>query len=198
MFIFFIFIYPCTIKKIDRILERFAQRYTELNHDVFQSGDVAYILSDSIILSHAKVKKKTTKEEFINSNRSATKEEELSPALLSSIYDNGKSEFGEKRKEPTSMKEKMEASRAAARRFLRDVENKMHESIKDKNILAINVLLDIADKEGNNLRVFCSQKIVEISTFNMDHRVRFVWLTIWKIPADHFCLLDYDRWQCCM
>ncbi len=37
-----------------------------------------------------------------------------------------------------------------------------------------------------NPRIFSLQKLVEIATFNMNNRIRLIWVKMWKILADHF------------
>jgi brefeldin A-inhibited guanine nucleotide-exchange protein len=37
-----------------------------------------------------------------------------------------------------------------------------------------------------NPRIFSLQKLVEIAHFNMNNRIRIVWLKIWKVLAEHF------------
>lgn len=39
-----------------------------------------------------------------------------------------------------------------------------------------------------NPRIFSLQKLVEIATFNMNNRIRIIWVKMWKILADHFTL----------
>ena len=86
-----LFMLPGEAQKIDRIIERFAARYCQENAGQFSSGDVAYILAYSIILLHsgiynANVKKKMTRQQFIDTCKSATTE--VKDEELSDIYDN--------------------------------------------------------------------------------------------------------------
>ena len=41
---------PGEAQKIDRLMEKFAERYVNCNPDAFKSADVAYVLAYSVIL----------------------------------------------------------------------------------------------------------------------------------------------------
>ena len=67
---------PGEAQKIDRIMEKFAERYTRQNDDVFPSADTAFILAFSVIMLNTdlhnpniKPEKKMTLESFIRNNR---------------------------------------------------------------------------------------------------------------------------------
>uniref|UniRef100_A0A3Q0SNQ4 Cytohesin 4b n=1 Tax=Amphilophus citrinellus TaxID=61819 RepID=A0A3Q0SNQ4_AMPCI len=79
---------PGEAQKIDRMMEAFATRYCDCNHNVFQSTDTCYILSFAIImlntsLHNPNVKDKTTLERFISMNRGINNGENLPDDLLS-------------------------------------------------------------------------------------------------------------------
>ena len=84
---------PGESQKIDRIIEKFADRYCENNPEIFANADAAYTFAFSIImlntdLHSSQVKHKMDKKSFININREAINDsEELPTQLLESIYD---------------------------------------------------------------------------------------------------------------
>lgn len=86
---------PGEAQKIDRLMEKFAARYCDTNphNRLFQSADIAYILSYSIIilttdLHSPSIKQKMTKEQYIRMNQPAEKGENGLPEdFLSSVYD---------------------------------------------------------------------------------------------------------------
>ncbi len=58
---------PGEAQKIDRLMEKFAERYVNCNPDIFKSADVAYVLAYSVIMLNTDahnpgVKVKMTKE----------------------------------------------------------------------------------------------------------------------------------------
>ncbi len=58
---------PGEAQKIDRLMEKFAERYVSCNPDAFKSADVAYVLAYSVILLNTdahnpQVKNKMTKQ----------------------------------------------------------------------------------------------------------------------------------------
>lgn len=96
---------PGEAQKIDRIMEKFAERYCLQNNTVFPSADTAFILSFSIIMLNTdlhnpsiKEERKMTKDDFIRNNRGISAGADLPEVFLSEIYDNIK-------KNPISLKE---------------------------------------------------------------------------------------------
>jgi len=88
---------PGEAQKIDRMMESFAQRYCQLNPDIFTNSDTCYVLSFAIImlntsLHNPSVKDKPTTETFINMNRGINDGENLPKELLLSLYDSIKTE----------------------------------------------------------------------------------------------------------
>lgn len=85
---------PGEAQKIDRIMEKFAERYYLQNSDVFASADMAFILAFSTIMLQTNLHnpairddKRMTKEQFIKQNKGITADGELPDQLLSEIYD---------------------------------------------------------------------------------------------------------------
>lgn len=86
-----IFHLPGEAQKIDRIMEKFADRYCECNPTIFSNADTAYTLAYSIImlntdLHSTQVKVKMTKDSFIKNN-SNIHTSEITDDILSKIYD---------------------------------------------------------------------------------------------------------------
>ena len=86
---------PGEAQKIDRIMEKFAERFCLQNPTVFPSADTAFILSFSIIMLNTDLHnpsvredRKMTKEDFIRNNRGISSGADLPEAFLSKIYDN--------------------------------------------------------------------------------------------------------------
>ena len=100
---------PGEAQKIDRIMEKFAERFTAQNPDVFPTADVAFILAFSIIMLNTdlhnpaiKEERRMTKQGFIRNNRGIADGQDLPEELLTSIFDRIKSN-------PFSLKEDDEA-----------------------------------------------------------------------------------------
>ena len=105
---------PGEAQKIDRILEKFAERYSEQNPNAFPSADVAFILSFSIIMLNTdlhnpsiKEERKMTKEGFIRNNRGICDGQDLPKDMLLDIFDRIK-------ENPISLKEDDDARERAA------------------------------------------------------------------------------------
>ncbi|CAD7702431.1 unnamed protein product [Ostreobium quekettii] len=87
-----VFRLPGEAQKIDRLMEKFAERYLKCNPGSFKSADVAYILSYSMImlntdLHNPQVKEKMTKEAFLKNNRGINDGGDLPKELLEAIYE---------------------------------------------------------------------------------------------------------------
>ena len=77
--------------------ESFAQRYCQLNPDIFTNPDTCYVLSFAIImlntsLHNPSVKDKPSVEQFITMNRGINDGENLPRELLVSLFDSIKTE----------------------------------------------------------------------------------------------------------
>lgn len=104
---------PGEAQKIDRIMEKFAERYTAQNPDVFPTADVAFILAFSIIMLNTdlhnpaiKEERRMTKDGFIRNNRGICDGQDLPRDLLTDIFDRIKTN-------PISLKEDDEARERA-------------------------------------------------------------------------------------
>ncbi|KAK2665759.1 hypothetical protein Ddye_004333 [Dipteronia dyeriana] len=83
---------PGEAQKIDRIMEKFAERYCKCNPSSFTSADTAYVLAYSVIMlntdaHNSMVKDKMTKVDFIRNNRGIDDGKDLPEEYLGSIYD---------------------------------------------------------------------------------------------------------------
>ncbi|XP_022974092.1 brefeldin A-inhibited guanine nucleotide-exchange protein 2-like [Cucurbita maxima] len=83
---------PGEAQKIDRIMEKFAERYCKCNPKAFISADTAYVLAYSVILlntdAHSPmVKNKMSAEDFIRNNRGIDDGKDLPEEYLKSLYE---------------------------------------------------------------------------------------------------------------
>eukprot|EP00850_Spirogloea_muscicola_P003472 SM000014S00260 [mRNA] locus=s14:364320:373142:+ [translate_table: standard] len=83
---------PGEAQKIDRIVEKFAERYCRCNPSAFSSADTAYVLGYSVIMLNTDahnpmVKNKMSKAEFIKNNRGIDNDKDLPEEFLSGLYD---------------------------------------------------------------------------------------------------------------
>eukprot|EP00123_Amoebidium_parasiticum_P018332 comp24173_c0_seq3/m.44171 comp24173_c0_seq3/g.44171 ORF comp24173_c0_seq3/g.44171 comp24173_c0_seq3/m.44171 type:complete len:1874 (-) comp24173_c0_seq3:308-5929(-) len=85
---------PGEAQKIDRLMEKFAEKYCSDNPDYqyFANADTAYVLAFSIImlttdLHSTSIKKKMTKDEFVKNNRGINDSKDLPRDYLESIFD---------------------------------------------------------------------------------------------------------------
>ncbi|XP_047147854.1 brefeldin A-inhibited guanine nucleotide-exchange protein 1 isoform X1 [Vigna umbellata] len=83
---------PGEAQKIDRIMEKFAERYCKCNPSSFSSADTAYILAYSVIMLNTDahnnmVKDKMTKADFVRNNRGIDDGKDLAEEYLGALYD---------------------------------------------------------------------------------------------------------------
>lgn len=83
---------PGEAQKIDRIMEKFAERYCKCNPNSFKSADTAYVLAYSVIMlntdaHNSMVKDKMTKADFIRNNRGIDDGKDLPEEYLGALYD---------------------------------------------------------------------------------------------------------------
>ncbi|KAL8062523.1 hypothetical protein ABFX02_02G153100 [Erythranthe guttata] len=83
---------PGEAQKIDRIMEKFAERYCKCNPKVFTSADTAYVLAYSVILLNTDahnpmVKKKMSADDFIRNNRGIDDGKDLPEEYLRSLFE---------------------------------------------------------------------------------------------------------------
>eukprot|EP00879_Flechtneria_rotunda_P009955 GHRR01010411.1.p1 GENE.GHRR01010411.1~~GHRR01010411.1.p1 ORF type:complete len:1258 (+),score=566.72 GHRR01010411.1:286-4059(+) len=83
---------PGEAQKIDRLMEKFAERFLKCNPASFKSADVAYVLAYSVILLNTdahnpQVKKKMSVEDFLKNNRGINDGQDLPQEFVRSVYD---------------------------------------------------------------------------------------------------------------
>ncbi|KAF3777640.1 Brefeldin A-inhibited guanine nucleotide-exchange protein 1 [Nymphaea thermarum] len=83
---------PGEAQKIDRIMEKFAERYCKCNPNSFSSADTAYVLAYSVIMlntdaHNSMVKDKMSKSDFLRNNRGIDNGKDLREDYLGSLYD---------------------------------------------------------------------------------------------------------------
>lgn len=83
---------PGEAQKIDRIMEKFAERYCKCNPSSFKSADTAYVLAYSVIMLNTDahnnmVKDKMSKADFIRNNRGIDDGKDLPEEYLGALRD---------------------------------------------------------------------------------------------------------------
>ncbi|CAA6663381.1 unnamed protein product [Spirodela intermedia] len=83
---------PGEAQKIDRIMEKFAERYCKCNPKAFRSADTAYVLAYSVILLNTDahnpmVKNKMSPDDFVRNNRGIDDGNDLTEEYLRSLFE---------------------------------------------------------------------------------------------------------------
>merc|ERR1740123_342079 len=85
-----VFRLPGEAQKIDRMMEKFAEKYCNDNPNMFANADCAFVLSFSLImlqtdLHNPGIKNKMTKEDFVRNNRGINDNQDLPPEYLQKL-----------------------------------------------------------------------------------------------------------------
>jgi brefeldin A-inhibited guanine nucleotide-exchange protein len=82
------------LPQIDRIMEKFAERYTTQNTDVFPTADAAFILAFSVIMLNTdlhnpaiKEERRMTRDGFVRNNSGICDGQDLPQEFLTGIFD---------------------------------------------------------------------------------------------------------------
>ncbi|EFN54845.1 hypothetical protein CHLNCDRAFT_35815 [Chlorella variabilis] len=83
---------PGEAQKIDRLMEKFAERFLSCNPESFKSADVAYVLAYSVIMLNTdahnnQVKNKMSKADFLRNNRGINDGGDLAQECMEALYD---------------------------------------------------------------------------------------------------------------
>eukprot|EP00217_Crustomastix_stigmatica_P006110 CAMPEP_0183807166 /NCGR_PEP_ID=MMETSP0803_2-20130417/40777_1 /TAXON_ID=195967 /ORGANISM="Crustomastix stigmata, Strain CCMP3273" /LENGTH=1848 /DNA_ID=CAMNT_0026051939 /DNA_START=183 /DNA_END=5729 /DNA_ORIENTATION=+ len=83
---------PGEAQKIDRLMEKFAERFCKCNPDAFKTADTAFVLAYSVIMLNTdahnpQVKNKMTKAEFLKNNRGIDDGADIDAEFMSALYD---------------------------------------------------------------------------------------------------------------
>lgn len=83
---------PGEAQKIDRLMEKFAERFVCCNPESFKSADVAYVLAYSVIMlntdaHNTQVKNKMSKADFLRNNRGINDGGDLPQEFMEALYD---------------------------------------------------------------------------------------------------------------
>eukprot|EP00929_Paragymnodinium_shiwhaense_P023699 TRINITY_DN14780_c0_g1_i1.p1 TRINITY_DN14780_c0_g1~~TRINITY_DN14780_c0_g1_i1.p1 ORF type:complete len:1790 (+),score=604.91 TRINITY_DN14780_c0_g1_i1:213-5582(+) len=135
---------PGEAQKIDRIMEKFADKWCLDNPGQFANPDCGFVLSFSIImlqtdLNNPGIKKKMSKEDFVKNNRKINDGQDLPREYLEGLYDSVlKNPFTLKEDEELRTRLESEQAQGASQKFdlfLRETEtivNKSQELMKMK------------------------------------------------------------------
>lgn len=99
---------PGEAQKIDRLMEKFAERYVRCNPEAFKSADVAYVLAYSVIMLNTDahnpmVKNKMSKADFLRNNRGINDGGDLPAEFMEALYDRILSNEIKMKDEPLAM-----------------------------------------------------------------------------------------------
>jgi brefeldin A-inhibited guanine nucleotide-exchange protein len=124
---------PGESQKIDRLMEKFAERYCKQNPGAYKSADTAYVLAFSVIMLNTDahnpgVKHKMTKEGFLRNNRGIDDGQDVDAAHLNQLYDNicnNEIRMKDENPELLAMKAEANTSGSMVNRAMKDMSNRL-------------------------------------------------------------------------
>nr|KYP64283.1 Brefeldin A-inhibited guanine nucleotide-exchange protein 2 [Cajanus cajan] len=137
---------PGEAQKIDRIMEKFAERYCKCNPKVFSSADTAYVLAYSVILLNTDahnpmVKNKMSAEDFIKNNRGIDDGKDVPEEYLRSLYER--------------------ISRNEIKMKEVDLETQQKQAVNSNRILGLDSILNIViPKRGEDINMGTSDDLI--------------------------------------
>ena len=140
---------PGESQKIDRLMEKFAERFCVCNPGAYKSADTAYVLAFSVIMLNTdahnpQVKHKMTKEGFLRNNRGIDDGADVPAAHLEELYDRIVSnEIRMKDEDPRRLAEKAELN-AAKSSSSSSASQSINRAMKDvSNRLGVDMLMSL-------------------------------------------------------
>lgn len=140
---------PGESQKIDRLMEKFAERFCVCNPGAYKSADTAYVLAFSVIMLNTdahnpQVKHKMTKEGFLRNNRGIDDGADVPAAHLEELYDRIVSnEIRMKDEDPKLLAEKAELN-AAKSSASSSASQSINRAMKDvSNRLGVDMLMSL-------------------------------------------------------
>ncbi|WOG86863.1 hypothetical protein DCAR_0206082 [Daucus carota subsp. sativus] len=147
---------PGEAQKIDRIMEKFAERYCKCNPTSFTSADTAYVLAYSVIMlntdaHNTMVKDKMTKADFIRNNRGIDDGKDLAEEYLGDLYDQiVRNEI--KMKADMSVPQSKQSNNLNRLLGLDGILNFVWKQTEEKPLGANGAIISIAIEDGNYLQ----------------------------------------------
>ncbi|KAK2984466.1 hypothetical protein RJ640_026953 [Escallonia rubra] len=168
---------PGEAQKIDRIMEKFAERYCKCNPSSFTSADTAYVLAYSVIMlntdaHNSMVKDKMTKADFIRNNRGIDDGKDLPEEYLGTLYEQiVKNEI--KMKADTSVPQSKQSNSVNKLLGLDGILNLVWRQTEEKPLGANGVLIrhiqeQFKAKSGKSESVFCAVADTAILRFMVE------------------------------
>jgi len=142
---------PGEAQKIDRMMEKFAEKYCNDNPDRFANADCAFVLSFSLImlqtdLHNPGIKNKMTKDEFVRNNRGINDNQDLPREYLESLYDGV---FHN----PISLQEDQEARNRQESQAARDLNQKYELFVKETETMVQKTKAAMQSRRRNSTYV---------------------------------------------
>jgi len=173
---------PGEAQKISRILELFAEKYCQDNPGKFSHPDCAFVLSFSLImlqtdLHNPGVKKKMSKDDFINNNRKIDDGKDLDRSYLESLYDSIATN-------PMSLKEDEDAKSKLDSKAAQNSEARTKLFQKESKALAARSLELMAQRSVRR------RSSVYVCARSPEHARPFFEVVCWPVLATLSVLLD--------
>ena len=149
---------PGESQKIDRLMEKFAERFCKQNPGEYKSADTAYVLAFSVIMLNTdahnpQVKNKMTKEGFLRNNRGIDDGADLPKEHLENLYDrivNNEIRMKDEDPELLAQKAEMNAKDGASsfNRTMKDMSNRLGMDVLSQMMFGATKREKMVDASG--------------------------------------------------
>lgn len=149
---------PGESQKIDRLMEKFAERFCKQNPGEYKSADTAYVLAFSVIMLNTdahnpQVKNKMTKEGFLRNNRGIDDGADLPKEHLENLYDrivNNEIRMKDEDPELLAQKAEMNAKDGASsfNRTMKDMSNRLGMDVLSQMMFGATKREQMVDASG--------------------------------------------------
>ena len=149
---------PGESQKIDRLMEKFAERFCKQNPGEYKSADTAYVLAFSVIMLNTdahnpQVKNKMTKEGFTRNNRGIDDGADLPREHLEDLYDRiVNNEIRMKDENPTLLAQKAEMNAkdgaSSFNRTMKDMSNRLGMDVLSQMMFGATKRTQMVDASG--------------------------------------------------
>eukprot|EP00429_Kryptoperidinium_foliaceum_P002733 CAMPEP_0176025860 /NCGR_PEP_ID=MMETSP0120_2-20121206/12659_1 /TAXON_ID=160619 /ORGANISM="Kryptoperidinium foliaceum, Strain CCMP 1326" /LENGTH=1800 /DNA_ID=CAMNT_0017359051 /DNA_START=49 /DNA_END=5451 /DNA_ORIENTATION=- len=149
---------PGEAQKIDRMMEKFAEKYALDNPGVFENADCAFVLSFSLImlqtdLHNENIRNRMTKDEFVRNNRGINNGADLPREYLEKLYDGVQNN-------PISLKEDEEAKHRLETQAAQSASQK-HDLFVRETESMVQRSQEILQTKGGKISVYVAARSVE-------------------------------------
>lgn len=151
---------PGEAQKIDRMMEKFAEKYSSDNPEMFANADCAFVLSFSLImlqtdLHNPTIRNRMTKDEFVRNNRGINDGKDLPREFLEKLYEGVQNN-------PISLREDEEAKHRLETQAAQSASQKHDLFVRETENMVLRSQEILQTKGGKNSAYVAAQSVEHV------------------------------------